>query len=389
MATEGPTVSARPSAPPSGAPRAAPPTEEPHSSRPARSPGPMPRSGTGPAPEVARVATVRPVSPPARPARDVPVPAPRPAGPSSRRRRIPLVIAVVLTVLLVWPLGLLIWANGKIVHVEALSTSPGTPGRTFLLVGSDSRADGSIADGTAGQRSDSMMLIHTAANGRTAMVSMPRDTLIDIPGHGLNKLNAAFSLGGSTLLVESVEALTGLHVDHYIEIGMGGVVEIVDAVGGIELCLDYDVNDERSELVWTAGCHTVDGRTALAFARMRYSDPMGDIGRQARQRQVVTQVIRKAAVPSLVANPRRQVALIDAGTGALATDEDTGIVDLARLALAFRAAGGEDGVTGTPPIADFDYRVNGVGSTVLLDEATAPEFFRRMRDGELTAADFQ
>ena len=298
-------------------------------------------------------------------------------------------VLVLVAALLAWPIGLLVWANGKVAHVEALSGAAGTPGTTYLLVGSDSRADGAVTDGAAGERSDTILVLHRAPNGRTAMISLPRDTYVQIAGYGGTKLNASFSFGGAPLLVETVESLTGLTVDHYVEIGMGGVVTVVDAVGGVNLCLDYDVNDELSQLVWTAGCHDVDGTTALAFARMRYSDPLGDIGRQARQRQVISAVVSQVATPGTVLNPFRQVSLIDAGTGALATDESTGVVDLGRLALAFRAATGPDGVTGNPPIADLDYHPGGVGSTVLLDEAGTPDFFRRLRSGDLTQEDMQ
>lgn len=300
-----------------------------------------------------------------------------------------MVLALILALLLAWPIGLMAWANGEISHVSALSGSAGTPGTTYLLVGSDSRADGTVEDATLGERADTVLVLHRAPNGATAMISLPRDTYVQIEGYGGNKLNASYSFGGAPLLVDTVEGLTGLTVDHYVEIGMGGVVSVVDAVGGVNLCLDYDVADELSQLTWDAGCHDVDGATALAFARMRYSDPLGDIGRQARQRQVIAAVVSEAATPSVLLNPFEQLRLIEAGTGALATDEDTGIVDLGRLALAFRAATGPEGVTGGPPIADVDYYPGGVGSTVLLDEELAPEFFVKLRDGELTAEDIQ
>lgn len=307
--------------------------------------------------------------------------------PARRRRPIVVVLVLLLVLLVAWPVGLLLWADGKIQHTEALSGTPGTPGTTYLLAGSDSRADGAVADPTEGQRSDTIMVMHVPEDGATSLVSLPRDTLVEIPGNGLNKLNASFSLGGPPLLVQTVEGLTGLTVDHYVEIGMGGVQNVVDAVGGVELCLDRDVQDELSGLSWVAGCHEADGPTALAFARMRYSDPTGDIGRSERQRQVVAAVVSKAADPATLVNPGKQIDLVGAGVGALVTDTETGIVDLARMALAFRAATGEAGIIGTPPIADFDYRPGGVGSTVLLDEAQAPMFFQRMRDGQLTASD--
>lgn len=297
--------------------------------------------------------------------------------------------AILCALMLAWPVGLLFWANGRITHVDALTGAPATPGTTYLLVGSDSRADGTVSDGTEGQRADSTLLLHRAANGNSSLISLPRDTYVEIPGHGGNKLNAAYALGGTSLLTQTVEDLTGLTVDHYVEIGMGGVVAVVDAAGGVELCLDYDVNDELSGLVWTAGCQRVDGPTALAFARMRYSDPLGDIGRQSRQRQVIGALTGEVATPATALNPFKQLRLIDAGLGSVATDTETGILDLGRLALAFRAATGPEGVTGNPPIALLDYHPGGIGSAVLLDEAAAAEFWQKLAAGDLTQQDIQ
>ncbi|GAA1628732.1 hypothetical protein GCM10009790_09020 [Georgenia ruanii] len=325
-------------------------------------------------------------SAPPRPYRATP---PAPVAGRRRRRRRPLtVLLVVLLVLLIaWPVGLLVWADGKIQHTEALSGASNTPGTTYLIAGSDSRADGTIPDGTEGQRTDSIMLLQQPASGPAALISLPRDTYVEIPGHGGNKLNAAYALGGAPLLVQTVEHLTGLTVDHYVQIGMGGVQQVVDAVGGVELCLDYNVSDPESMLEWTAGCHIADGPTALAFSRMRKQDPKGDIGRAERQRQVVGAVVKKVATPATLLNPADQVKLLDAGTGALVVDTDTGIVDLGRMALAFRAATGPNGIVGTPPVANLNYRPGRIGSAVLLDQDKAPTFFQRMRDGQLTAAD--
>ncbi|NUU16207.1 LCP family protein [Cellulomonas humilata] len=293
-----------------------------------------------------------------------------------------LVVAVVA-----WPIGLAVWANGKVQHTPALSGAANTPGTTYLLTGSDSRADGAVGeDGTEGARTDTILLLHVPDSGPTALISLPRDTYVDIPGHDPSKLNAAFSWGGAPLLVQTVEGLTGLTVDHYAEIGMAGVEQIVDAVGGVNLCHDANVNDPDSGMVWVAGCHDVAGEQALAFARMRKADPTGDVGRAERQRQLIGAVMGKVKPSQLLFRPTQQVALIDAGTQALTVSDETGIVDMGRLALAFRAANGADGITGTPPIASIDYRPGGnVGSTVLLDPDLAPAFWVAIADGSLPA----
>jgi LCP family protein required for cell wall assembly len=239
-------------------------------------------------------------------------------------------------------------------------------------------------DGTAGARTDTILLLHDPPSGPTALISIPRDTYAEIPGNGHNKINAAYAFGGPPLLVESVERLTGLHVDHYAEVGFGSVKEIVDAVGGVRLCLDYDVDDRRSGLKWKAGCHTVGGKKAIAFSRMRYADPKGDIGRAERQRQLIGALSQKVADPGVLWKPTAQVSLVNAGTDALTVDQSTGIIDLGRLALAFRAANGPEGVTGTPPIANPGYDAgDGSGSTVLLDPDKVGKFWADLRDGEL------
>ncbi|MBM7498367.1 LCP family protein [Oerskovia paurometabola] len=356
----------------------------------------QPGSASRPAAAASRPSAPRGARPSTRPTGSPPgtrPPSTRPpvtaGGPRGRRRgrRLATTVGVLALVLLIaWPVGLLVWANGKIQHVDALSGASGTAGTTYLLAGSDARGgDGIAEDGTEGARTDTIMILHKPASGPAALISLPRDSFVEVPGRGPAKLNAAYSWGGAPLLVQTVEGLTGLTVDHFVEIGLGGVSNVVNAVGGVELCLDYDVNDPNSGLVWTAGCHDADGTTALAFARMRYSDPKGDIGRGERQRQVIGAVSQKAVDASLLVRPGDQVSLLGAGIGALEVDEKTGIVDLGKLALAFRAANGPDGVTGTPPISDPDYRPGGVGSTVRLDPDLSPAFWADLRDGKLPA----
>ncbi len=300
-----------------------------------------------------------------------------------RRRVVGLTLVAVLVLLLAWPVGLLIWANGKINHIPALSDAANTPGTTYLLAGSDARGSGGVYDETAGARTDTIMLLHKPDSGPTALISLPRDTFVEIPGHGGNKLNAAFSIGGAPLLVQTVEQLTGLTIDHYVEVGFGGVGDVVDAVGGVQLCSDLTVTNDKSNLEWTPGCHEVDGQTAIAFVRMRYSDPKGDIGRAERQRQLISVLSHDVADPGLLLHPGRQVSLLDAGLGALTVSDGTGIIDLARLGLAFRAANGPDGITGTPPISNLNFRPGGIGSAVQLDPATIDQFWADLRDGNL------
>ncbi|WP_328586642.1 LCP family protein [Actinomyces mediterranea] len=300
----------------------------------------------------------------------------------------------IITVLLVCFLAVVSWgvflvwdANQNLGRTSALSGAANTPGTTYLLAGSDSRADGAVQDGVNdSERSDSIMLVHVAPNGQTVALSIPRDSYVEIPGHGWDKINSAYAYGGSELLVATVEGLTDLTVDHFMQVGMGGVSTIVDAIGGINVCYDSDVTNDLSGLEWTAGCHDVDGDTALAFARMRYSDPMGDIGRTLRQRQVISKVIGKAVTPSTLLNPSKTLTLERAGSAAFTVDDDSSITDVVRLVLAFRTAGA-DGLMGTPPIESLDYTMDSGSSAVLLRDTTAPEFFEKVRAGTVSPSD--
>lgn len=348
-----------------------------------------------------------PGTPPAEPPHPKPAPglvtSPEPVLPTNqprpgitRTRSWPKrILITILTLLLALVLAIVFWGlflnnrvNTNIGRTDALSGAADTPGTTWLIAGSDSREGTAEANsGVEGQRSDTILLLHQATNGTAMLVSLPRDTYVEIPGHGHNKLNAAFSEGGPALLVSTVEGLTGLTVDHYVQIGFNGVAQVVDGVGGINLCWDQTFSDRMTGLNWQAGCHDVDGPTALLFARMRYSDPLGDIGRTQRQRLVISSTLKKALSPEVLINPARQVALADAGAAALTVDRSAQTIDIARLALALRKAG-DAGLQGVPPIASLGYNPGGgVGSTVKLDENRTPAFWEGLRNGTLTPAD--
>ena len=269
------------------------------------------------------------------------------------------------------------------------------PAVNILVLGTDSRTSASDPSQwkEGAQRTDAIMIVQVSGDRKTVSVmSIPRDSWVEIPGHGQGKINAAYSFGGPKLLVQTVEKLSGLTVDHYVEVGMTGVSQMVDAVGGVNVCLDYDVADEDSGLVWDTSqgtCQTVDGTKALAYSRMRKSDPTGDVGRGQRQRAVISAVVSKAAAPSTAFSFSRQDALVDAGTNALTVDRSAGTMSIAQMVLAFRSASG-GGLTGAPPIEDPAYSPedSDIGETVLLRDTTAPDFFSKLRDGKLTAADF-
>ena len=327
------------------------------------------------------------------------VPAPAPAAPAAptapvakpRRRKLrhPILktLCLFLVLVLAWG-GFLMWdANTNMGRVSALSGAADTPGTTYLLAGSDSRADGAVQDGfNESERADSIMLVNVAPNGQKVALSIPRDTYAEIPGVGWDKINASYAYGGPQLLVETVEKLTGLTVDHFVQIGMGAVPDMVDAVGGVELCYDNDADDQYSGLTWTAGCHTVDGTTALQFSRMRYQDPEGDIGRTKRQRQVLSKVISSAASPSTLLNPAKTLRVERAGSKSFTIDEDSSVMTVASLVWVLRGASSNQ-MMGVPPIESLNFTTNAGASAVLLRDTTADDFFAKLRAGTLTTAD--
>ena len=279
----------------------------------------------------------------------------------------------------------LIWGGYTSLNITRIDAMPddqirNTPGAVYLLVGSDSRegASGDLKTGdVAGQRTDTIMLLHVPLLGTPTLVSLPRDSWVDIPGRGSGKINSAYSIGGPQLLVSTVEANTGLKVDHYVEIGMYGIVALTDAVGGVTLCIDFDVDDPKSRLVMKAGCHESDGAQALAFVRMRYSDPRGDLGRIERQQQFISALASKILSPWVILNPFAMKRISDAVAGSLVVDEDTGIVNLGRLAVGMGMLAVGWGEVAEIPIANPDLRVAGQ-SAVLWDDAGAADLFESL-----------
>jgi LCP family protein required for cell wall assembly len=249
------------------------------------------------------------------------------------------------------------------------------PGTTYLLVGSDSRAGLSAAErealntgGDVGQRTDTIMLLHTGA-GPNLLMSIPRDSLVPIPGHGTTKINAAYSFGGPKLLIRTIEANTGIRIDDFVEIGFSGFVGLVDAVGGIQICPQEDMVDQDANLHIKKGCQDVDGKVALAYARSRHAQQLGDLDRAAHQREVVAAVGKKAISPWSVINPFRWWHLNMSAADFVAIDKDMGPVAAAQFALAMTKVNGSSGLTCGVPITDL---------AVHWDKTRSKEMFQRV-----------
>ncbi len=293
--------------------------------------------------------------PPHRPAASRP-----PRRPDWRRR-----IGTTLGVVLFLVIGFAVYIDTTLDRVDALpsesdATSEGT---NYLIVGSDSRAElteeqrAELATGDPeSELTDTIMLLHTGG-GPSTLVSIPRDSMVDIPGHGRHKINSAYGRGesdgeggGPGLLVRTVEGATGLEIDHYVQIGFTGFVSVVDAVGGVDLCVPEAIEDPKAALDIEAGCQTLDQATALGYVRTR-ATASSDFGRVERQRAFISALLSKVTSPATLLNPFRVVPLATGLSSAITVDDGTHVWHLAAFGLAMRGVS-DGGVTTTVPVRD-------------------------------------
>ncbi|MCX4670477.1 LCP family protein [Streptomyces sp. NBC_01381] len=315
-------------------------------------------------------------------------------------RRIMRTLLVLVAVALVTSVSTYVWADGKLerdVDLGKVEDRPsGGEGTNYLIVGSDSRDGLSGKDkkdlhtGSAeGRRTDSMILLHTGRNGST-MMSLPRDSWVTVPpftrpetgkrpAAEKNKLNAAFSEGGPELLVRTVEFNTGLKIDHYAEIGFAGFVNVVDSVGGVEMCLDKAIKDKSSGADLKKGCQTLDGTEALAFVRQRHQESEGDLGRSRNQQKFLSALAEQAAAPGTVFNPAKLYSTMGAGLDTLIVDKDLSLQDLTAMFQAMQGVAGGAGRQINVPVASLGFPTS-KGSAVKWDEAKAKKLFGELRD---------
>jgi LCP family protein required for cell wall assembly len=344
--------------------------------------------------------------------RDQPNGAARPGDPGGPRgshaarrvwpRRVRRTLLALVLVLVLLPTAAYLWGDLKLnrdVDLDEIEDRPPAgEGTNYLIVGSDSREGLSGEDmddlhtgSVEGRRTDSIILLHTGENG-TTMMSLPRDSWVTMPsftdpatgkrmGGRRNKLNAAFSMGGPELLVRTVELNTDLRIDHYAEIGFAGFVRIVDAVGGVEMCLDRAIRDEKSGADLKKGCQVLDGADALAFVRQRHQEAQGDLDRTMNQQRFLAALASQAATPGVMFNPLTLYSTASAGLDGLIVDEDMSLPDLASMFGALRGVSGGDGTRVNVPVADTDLRTD-KGSAVAWDTERAERLFDQLRNDQ-------
>ena len=290
--------------------------------------------------------------------------------------------SIFVLVVVVCSLIFALWADTRLTRVDALPDEQvaNTSGTNWLLVGSDSRQGLSEEDqqalGTGGDvgegRTDTIMLLHIPRSGQAQLVSIPRDSYVEVPGFGMDKINAAFAYGGPKLLTQTVEGNTGLHIDHYAEIGMGGLANVVDSVGGVDICVAEPINDPLAGIDLQEGCQKLEGSDALGYVRTR-ATAMGDLDRVQRQREFFAALLDKITSPATLINPFRSISLINHTASSFIVGDGDHVWHLARVALAMGS--GVD--TETVPIGGFQDTV--VGNVVLWDDEGAQQLWDSMK----------
>ncbi|WP_336214031.1 LCP family protein [Nonomuraea sp. LPB2021202275-12-8] len=270
------------------------------------------------------------------------------SAPSRRGRRWlrRLVAAGVTVVLLVagTAIGVYLKLYGNVKHEDVAAdlgaTRPPKVASTamnVLIVGSDQRDGKNARYGhrIEGERTDTIMLAHVSSQRDNAMVvSFPRDSMVQLPacrGRGglpgqqphVGMINESFNSGGIACTWKTIETLTGIHIDHFVKVDFTGFKSMVDAVGGVEICLPERVDDDKALLHLHAGRQTLGGEQALGYVRARYGFGDGsDIGRIQRQQMFIASMAKKVMSGQTLTDPVRLLGFLNAGTKAVTTDPD-------------------------------------------------------------------
>jgi LCP family protein required for cell wall assembly len=336
-----------------------------------------------------------------------------PKGPTRRRpRRAARVlswIAVVTSIAVLATAGagyaLINHYEGNIQRIKGVLGGKGTPAaaphnaENFLIVGSDSRGDlkagqgvqGTGATFVTGQRSDTVILAHVygGKSNKVQLVSFPRDSVVEIPAYTdakgtvhpaqQNRINYAFNEGGPQLLVQTVQHLTQIRIDHYLQVDFQGFQSMVDKLGGVDVCLPTAAHDHYSGINLSAGKHHINGTVALAFVRQRHGLTNGDIDRIKRQQQFIGAMIRKVLSAGTLANPFKLNGFLNVATSSLQADQGLKFSTLRTLALRMHNIGAGNVIFATIPLANTNAYIPRLGDVVLVDQQKADALFEQIR----------
>ncbi|WP_443059867.1 LCP family protein [Streptomyces sp. NBC_00467] len=271
-------------------------------------------------------------------------------------------------------------------------------GMNLLLVGTDGR-DKITAEqkekyrlgGAPCRCTDTIMLVHISRDReRASVVSLPRDSYVEIPAHTDRntgkrheahpvKLNAAYSEGGPGLTVSTVEQLTKVKIDHYLEVDFTSFMKTVDAVGGVEICTAQSMKDAYTGLDLAAGTHRLDGGRALRYVRSRHVDGASDLGRMQRQQRFVAAFIKQATSTGVTLNPMKFRQVTSAMLDSVRADAGFGPDEMLALSRAMRGFSAASSEFTSVPISGAG-PAKGIGSTVTWDDAKAQKLFRMIRE---------
>jgi LCP family protein required for cell wall assembly len=233
-----------------------------------------------------------------------------------------------------------------------------------------------------GRNSDTLMIVHISANHRhIAVISLPRDSWVRIPGYGMSKINAAFGIGGPRLMVKTVELATGLTINDFVEVNFLGFVKIINTLGGVDICLPYAVNDPYSGLHMAAGRHHVNAVRALQFVRDRHSFALSDLARIADQQQLLSSVLSEAVSSGTLANPVRFSRFLAAATSATTVDQRFNVTGLAEQLRFIRPSAVS---FTTVPLGNTNYRTPDGESAVLWNTTASRALFKQVKADRLT-----
>jgi len=266
---------------------------------------------------------------------------------------------------------------------QAASEEP----ETFLLVGSDTRsqlAPGETPDG----RSDAIMLARFSADRQHAqLISIPRDSWVDIPGYGRNKINASYAFGGPSLLIQTVEQLTEVRIDHYVAIDFDGLIQVTDDLGGVDVVVAETTTN--GPYTFEAGANRLNGEQARWYLGQRYGLPGGDFDRVKRQQLYLQSMFGKLFSSNTFSDPGRLDAALLAVTSAVKVDDTLGNTELLSLAYSMRNVTPDSIEFFTAPVLGTG--MEGPASVVYLDTVSADRMWTYLRTDSLAqnAAEFQ
>lgn len=271
---------------------------------------------------------------------------------------------------------------------EPGSDEPAQGGTTFLLAGTDRRSEelttGEGAQAATwlpgAQRSDAILLVHVTDDGDAAyVVSIPRDSWVDIPGYGMNKVNAAFSFGGPSLYVRTIEQLTDTRIDHLAVVDWNGLIQLVDVLGGVELTFREDTV-ARSR-TWPAGTHLLSGEEVRDYVGERYRLPRGDFDRVERQQNVLRALGIDMIEEGVATNPGKALEVATATSQLVSLDDTLTIPKMVGLALEMRGLRPDNVTFMTVPTTGTGFE--GSQSVVYLDQAAQDSFWEAFRTDTL------